>query len=55
MSDTTLFVPQPAPATMKIASEDTEAGYIIINAADFDPATMTPYGAGKRSRAAATE
>ena len=40
-----LVTPQPVPATMKIASDDTEAGFIIINASDFDAATMTVYGA----------
>jgi hypothetical protein len=38
-----LVAPQPVPATMTIASDDTESGYIIINAADFDAETMTPY------------
>ena len=45
MSDFTpaLVTPQPAPATLKIASTDTDAGFIIINASDFDAATMTAY------------
>jgi hypothetical protein len=45
MSDFTpaLVTPQPAPATLKIASDDTEAGFIIINASDFNAATMTEY------------
>lgn len=38
-----LVTPQPVPATMKIASEDTDAGFIIINASDFDAKTMTEY------------
>jgi hypothetical protein len=40
-----LVTPQPCPATVKIASDDTEVGYIIINASDFDAETMTVYGA----------
>lgn len=40
-----LVTPQPAPATMKIVSEDTESGFIIINTSDFDAATMSVYGA----------
>ncbi|MCO4101048.1 MAG: hypothetical protein HEQ38_16975 [Gemmatimonas sp.] len=40
-----LVTPQPVPATMKIASEDTDAGFVIINASDFDAATMTEYAA----------
>lgn len=38
-----LVVPAPAPPTMPIASDDTESGYIIINASDFDAATMTAF------------
>jgi hypothetical protein len=34
-----------APATVRIASAETESGYLIINASDFDAATMTPYEA----------
>jgi hypothetical protein len=30
---------------MKIASEDTATGFIIINASDFDAKTMTEYAA----------
>lgn len=46
MSDFTpaLVTPQPAPPTLKIASDDTESGFIIINASDFDAETMTEYG-----------
>lgn len=29
--------------TIKIESDETELGYIIINASDFDPATMERY------------
>ena len=33
-----------APDTVKIVSDDTDHGYAIINAADFDVDTMTPFG-----------
>ena len=57
MSDTfvPLSVPQPQPPTMKIVSEDTENGFIVINVADFDAATMKPFDAPKRGRAASAE
>lgn len=32
-----------ALATVAIVSADTPQGFIVINAADFDPATMTRY------------
>lgn len=35
--------PSENPQTIRIASDDTEAGYIIINAEDFDAALMTEY------------
>lgn len=38
-----LIIPSQGPATMRIASEETGLGYMIINASDFDPATMTAY------------
>lgn len=31
------------PTTIKVASDDTESGYIIINESDFDPKTMKKY------------
>lgn len=40
----------PTPATLKIASDDTEAGFIIINASDFDAETMTVYGAEPKAK-----
>lgn len=40
-----LVAPQPVPATMKIASDETDAGFIIINASDFDATTMAEYSA----------
>lgn len=40
-----LVAPSRRPETVKIASDDTDAGFIIINAEDFDAATMTVYGA----------
>jgi hypothetical protein len=51
----TLFVPQPAPPTMKIVSDETDDGFIIINRVDFDPETMVDLDAPKpkRSRGAA--
>lgn len=38
-----LIVPSPPLPTMKVASSETVTGYIIINASDFDAATMTAY------------
>lgn len=47
MSDNTnsmpMIIPQAAPETMKIVSEETSLGYMIINVADFDKATMKKY------------
>jgi hypothetical protein len=35
-----LVTPQPCPETVKIADADSELGYVIINASDFDAKTM---------------
>jgi Plasmid replication region DNA-binding N-term len=35
----------PAPPTMRIVAPDIASGYMIINVADFDAQTMTPYEA----------
>lgn len=45
-----LVTPQPLPATMKIASDDTETGYIIINASDFDAETMKVFGVEPKTK-----
>lgn len=37
------LIPQPPLATVKIASTDTESGYVIINESDFDKATMKKF------------
>lgn len=31
------------PETLKIASDETELGYLIINKSDFDPKSMKKY------------
>lgn len=36
-----LIIPSRNLPTVKIASDETDSGVIIINASDFDPATMT--------------
>lgn len=36
------------PETCKIASSDTETGYIIINKCDFDPKNHELYDADKK-------
>lgn len=36
-----LIIPTKNLPTVKIASDETDAGFIIINKSDFDPATMT--------------
>lgn len=43
----------PSPETIQIVSGETGLGYMLINVADFDPATMTRYveGATRPSRA----
>ncbi|GAB1340947.1 hypothetical protein [Gemmatimonas sp.] len=39
-----MFQALPAnPKTLRIVSDDTPAGFVVINAEDFDPATMTRY------------
>jgi hypothetical protein len=38
-------IPQPPVPTVRIASDDTEQGFLIVNASDFDAATMTLFGA----------
>ncbi len=40
---TPILPPQPAIATMKIVSDETDLGYQIINASEFDKATMKKY------------
>jgi len=35
-----LVTPQPCPETVKVADADSELGYVIINASDFDAKTM---------------
>lgn len=35
--------PLRMPATVKVASKDHEAGFIIVNASDVDPATMVEF------------
>ena len=42
----------PLPGTMKIASDDVESGFVIINTEDFDKATMKEYVAAKVSEKA---
>jgi hypothetical protein len=40
---------------MKIASDETELGYLIINESDFDPKTMKKYVEKKSDSKPATE
>ena len=39
-----LIHPSATVPTVKIATDITESGYMIINATDFDETTMTLYG-----------
>lgn len=39
------IIPGPPLETVRIVSDETELGYMIVNASDFDPATMTVYRA----------
>lgn len=40
---TPLIIPSPAPATVRVASDATAMGYVIINRDDFDAAVHTEY------------
>lgn len=40
---TPLLAPQPPLPTVKIKSDDTSSGFIVINESDFDKATMDKY------------
>lgn len=40
-----MAIEQPALPTVKVVSDETEHGYIIINESDFDPAVHARYEA----------
>lgn len=45
-----LVAPSRRPETVKITSDDTDGGFVIINASDFDAATMTLFGAEPKGK-----
>ena len=57
MSDTIpiAIIPQPPLPTVRIVANDVEGGVMIINRADFDPATMIDADAPKPKRARVDE
>jgi hypothetical protein len=38
-----MIIPSKNPDTLQIACPEVESGYMVINAADFDAATMAVY------------
>jgi hypothetical protein len=42
-SDPLLVIADKSPTTVKIQSDETEYGYMIINESDFDRKTMKKY------------
>lgn len=44
------IISQPPVPTMRIADEDQDSGFVIINKSDFDPDTMDDFDKPKRRR-----